>query len=80
MHGGKRGAQTKEKVIKEEANQQGRATNPESEDCSKLYLTNIFVKLKKPKALETWRKRNAPRNMSQNKGKGRAVGVLQGRR
>lgn len=63
-----------EKVMEEEANQQGRAANPESEDCSRLYLTSTFVKKeKKTKALERWRKRNAPRNVSQNKGKGRSV-------
>lgn len=66
-------------MIREENNQKGRATNPESEDWSRLYLTNTFIKKKKTKALKRWRKRDAPRNVSQNKGKGRAVGVVQGR-
>lgn len=42
-----------EKVMEEEANQQGRAANPESEDCSRLYLTSTFVKRKKTPKL--WR-------------------------
>lgn len=35
--------------MEEEANQQGRAANPESEDCSRLYLTSTFVKQEKKK-------------------------------
>lgn len=40
-------------MIKEEANQQGRATNPESDDCTRLYLRNTSVKKKKKPKL--WR-------------------------
>lgn len=36
-------------------------------------LVNIFAKKRKVKALMRWRKRNAPRNVSQTKGKGRAM-------
>lgn len=65
--------------MEKEANQQSKVMNQESENCRRVYLVNIFAKKRKIKALKRWRERNALRNVSQIKGNGRIVLVLQGR-